>query len=686
MKYELEIKLKSDLCASSGESMGSYIDSDVCYDDNGIPYIPSKRIKGILRESAQEYCDWNEKLKDCIDSIFGIEGERNPGKLKIDNAYIKGYETVTEELNEIPKDYVSKQRIINAFTYTRYQTAIDENTGTSLDNSLRTTRVVKQGNVFVANIDIDADEKEIKLLENASKLCKHMGMNRTRGYGEISCELKKANIDNSNKKIDINIDDDLECEIRLLLKAESEIMVSKQNAEITENYIPGSNILGSIAKKYLDENKIDFENITDEFINLFLNGNVKYNNAYITDKAENVYYPIPFSYTKVKNVQNEFYNKMFDVTKENVQLSGITGKFVTLEGKDFIKEVEQTENYHHQRPKDKSIGHAIPKEDGGTLYQYTAIAKNQYFLCKIVGKASYLKQIAKYISEGEVLRVGKSKSTEYGKLVIKNIKISEVKLAEKTYKKFAVILTSNNIVMKDAQITTDKEAFVNILKDKLGENIKLERAFINYEKVSGYNIIWNLPKEQLESFKAGSVFVFNCDEGISLKSNYTIGQKQNEGYGNFVIIDLEGKNSELHLNEYKENNTNKNINEISNQTKDILKRTLEDAISDEIIYDVIDTVSGEYKLNNSTIGRVLLMLKQSKNIEEFYRNVESIKNDKKLKKVEALLKGKEKELLKLNAVKCYEEIIGKEILNYEKYKMEYIKQILMQLKIEGGEN
>ena len=240
--------------------------------------------------------------------------------------------------------------------------------------------------------------------------------------------------------------------------------------------------------------------------------------------------------------------------------------------------------------------------------------------------------------------------------------------------------------MKDAQVTTDKEAFVNILKEKLGQNIELERAFINYEKVSGYNIIWNLPKEQLESFKAGSVFVFNCDEGVNLKSNYTIGQKQSEGYGNFVILDLEGKNSELHLNKYIEETKSKNINEISNQTKEILKRTLEDAISDEIIDDVINTVSGEYKLNNSTIGRILLMLKQSKDITEFYRNVSSIKNDKKLKRVEALLKGKEQKLLELDSVICYEKIIGKETLNYEKYKMEYIKQILMQLKIEGGEN
>ena len=52
MKYKLQIQLKSDLCASSGDSFGSLIDNDICYDKYGFPYIPAKRLKGILREEA----------------------------------------------------------------------------------------------------------------------------------------------------------------------------------------------------------------------------------------------------------------------------------------------------------------------------------------------------------------------------------------------------------------------------------------------------------------------------------------------------------------------------------------------------------------------------------------------------------------------------------------------------------
>ena len=50
---KLKITLKSDLCVGSGYSFAGIIDSDICYDDCGFPYIPAKRIKGCLREAYE---------------------------------------------------------------------------------------------------------------------------------------------------------------------------------------------------------------------------------------------------------------------------------------------------------------------------------------------------------------------------------------------------------------------------------------------------------------------------------------------------------------------------------------------------------------------------------------------------------------------------------------------------------
>ena len=51
---KITIKLLSDLCTASGETHNSMVDTDIVYDEYGIPYIPAKRIKGCIREAALE--------------------------------------------------------------------------------------------------------------------------------------------------------------------------------------------------------------------------------------------------------------------------------------------------------------------------------------------------------------------------------------------------------------------------------------------------------------------------------------------------------------------------------------------------------------------------------------------------------------------------------------------------------
>ena len=696
--YIININLKSDLCTSSGESLGSYIDNDICYDKYGIPYIPAKRLKGLLREATLEYIDWSGEDKKIIENIFGKEESRNPGMLEINNGHISHYKKITQTIKSIPKEferYISKQRMVNVFTYVRYQTAVDEETGTSKDNSLRSTRVVKKGITFIAPIKINCSNPEIiELLKKVTKLITHMGMNRTRGFGEVRCTLEKEQsinnyiVDVPNNKITGS--DEIK-QLKLLLKADSEIMVSKQNSEISQKYIPGSNILGSIARQYIQDNNLtDFEHIPEEFIHLFLDGSVKYSNAYISNKEGTEFYPIPFSYAKVKNSDNRYFNKMFEINEEGIQLSGITDKYVTLDDKNYIQDVNLSENYHHQRPKDKSFGHVVVGKDGGTLYQYNAISSDQYFLAKIEGKEKYLNILQNYLTN---FRVGKSKTTEYGVLsVVNEPQIEEVKNNIKSYNNFAVILTSDTILLdsKTASTTTNKDAIINKIKQLIGDNIELQRAFINYEKVSGYNIIWNKPKEQVEAFKAGSVFVFKAQGTVNCNENYNIGQRQNEGYGQIKIVDLSRKNEKLELKEYKEENKCLEVNERLKPIYDILNISINNVIKDDIVESAINQISKQkYKFNNATIGRIRLMLNQSENVEDFENNINSIKDRKKLREITKMIENFKKELPELDAVKDLETLnikvkneevgISKEIL--DKYIMEYIKQCLISIKI-----
>ena len=704
MKKKLQIKLKSDLCAGSGEGLGSLIDTDICYDNFGLAYIPSKRLKGLIKEAFVEYSDWakNEANSEMFEKIskelFGVENSNNSCNLKIDNAYLENADLIEDEIPKIEdryQKYVSKQRIINLNTDIRYQTAVEQETGVAKENSLRSIRVLNSGETFFAIIECETEE-ELDILNKCVKLVTHIGNNRTRGFGEIECKLLDMEEENQ-EYVTHKFEPEKEYEIKLILKAESNIMVSKQFSEITENYIPGSNIMGSFASKYIKDNDInDFENLTDEYINLFLNGNVKYSNAYITEKDGYVqYYPAPLSYSKVKNKSKVYHNKMFDVNETDIQLSNFGDKFVTLDENNYVKEVDTIEHYHHQRAKDLSIGHVSTGNDGGTFYQFLSIEKGQYFMTSINGKGKYLDKLSKYLKENEILRVGKSKTAEYGKLKITNIKISEDIEKRKKYNKFAVILTSALILLdeENVQIAKDKETLIKTLKNLFkNENLKDVKSFIGYTEESGFNAIWNLPKEQVVSYSAGTTIVFESSESIELKEKYIIGERTNEGYGQLIVYSLDEKNdSTLKLNEYKQNEKEIEYSKLNKETRKLLNKSIKKVINEEILENAFNTVTSNYNkvnINNTTIGRILLMLKESKNYADFDENVNGIKDVKKLDNVIKIIENKDR-IYSLQAYKDYEDGL-KSITGViqesekEKFILEYIKQFLTILKIMGG--
>ena len=171
---KITIKLLSDLCTCSGETYNSVVDMDVVYDENGIPYIPAKRIKGCIREAALEMKEMEFISEAQYESIFGKEGNTK-SKLILSSAYIIDYENVVESLKHFRKnELVSQQNVLEQYTSTRTQTAVDLETGVADENSLRTIRVVNKGLVFEAECELKMNQADRKVVEQAVSLVKHM--------------------------------------------------------------------------------------------------------------------------------------------------------------------------------------------------------------------------------------------------------------------------------------------------------------------------------------------------------------------------------------------------------------------------------------------------------------------------------------------------------------------------------
>lgn len=252
-KSQLRIELLSDLCVADGQGYNSSVDIDVCQDTYGLPYIPAKRLKGCLRECAQELNDWGGNI--LIEKLFGKEGYER-GICNIRNAYLEKQEDYLSEIQEGEGCALCHpQNIPRNFTYIRNQTSIDYETGTAEEKSLRSMRVVKKGQKFVA--DVEWDNKQVMKdnephLQECCKILKHLGVSRTRGFGHVrvSCEEWKPADDKSREKEKIPYAEGgtrLTYEITL----KEPIICKSVNGQEQNSldYIEGAKILGLIANR-----------------------------------------------------------------------------------------------------------------------------------------------------------------------------------------------------------------------------------------------------------------------------------------------------------------------------------------------------------------------------------------------------------------------------------------------------
>jgi CRISPR-associated protein Csx10 len=198
----MKITTISHTLIGSGEGFGALIDADVIFDEVGFPYIPGKRVKGLLRQSklAIKNIDNADAL---FNNLFGKSGQEKSSDLYISNFYLKGYNELAEQIKILidkNAQTISVQDILENYTSIRTQTKIDESSGTAEENSLRTSRVLNKNLEFFGELEFYSNSTGIKeLLVLSTENLRRMGTMRSRGFGEVQCTI----IDNS-KVVNVN--------------------------------------------------------------------------------------------------------------------------------------------------------------------------------------------------------------------------------------------------------------------------------------------------------------------------------------------------------------------------------------------------------------------------------------------------------------------------------------------------
>jgi CRISPR/Cas system CSM-associated protein Csm3 (group 7 of RAMP superfamily) len=163
----------------SGLSGGTKADNLVLKDQNNIPYIPGKTIKGLFRHAAEELSVLSNHLfeRDLILNAFGDSGY----DLELSSPLF--FSDVM--LNQSDSTSIIKESLSESLYEVLSSTKIAEN-GTAEDKSLRQMEVTVPLILYGSIQDFSG--KYESLLVRIAPMIKNLGLNRNRGLGR--CEIK----------------------------------------------------------------------------------------------------------------------------------------------------------------------------------------------------------------------------------------------------------------------------------------------------------------------------------------------------------------------------------------------------------------------------------------------------------------------------------------------------------------
>jgi len=303
---------------------------------------------------------------------------------------------------------------------------------------------------------------------------------------------------------------------------------SEGNIE-TLDYITGSSFLGMVAKNY-DE----FAKTFDTF-DIFHSGKVRFGEAtpYFENKTT---YKVPFCFfapkldSDKKEVKNNHFIDYDNQTELDKQYKQIRSGYITS-NLDYI-------NLDHTYSQKAAYDKENRKSKDSSMFGYKAIKKGATWKFTIKFDKDLDEKIEKQVVEnilGEKY-LGKSKTAQYGKILIEELKdFKEENLENLNPKEITYVYINSSLALFNANGMPTFEPTI--------ENLGLTNASINWEKtqirtkkITPYNFKRQTNDYSRLIIEKGSVIALKnaSNEDINILKN-GIGGYLNEGYGEVLI-------------------------------------------------------------------------------------------------------------------------------------------------------
>lgn len=641
------ITTKSYTAVSSGEGAG-IIDSDILYDSLGFPFIPAKRLKGLLKESAIECLEILDiERTDLIDIIFGKESLQ--GNIHFPNLFIENYSDFKREFellldkNDKYKSLLNRQNILSYFTTIRQLTAIDEN-GIAKEHSLRTIRVIKPDITFEGEIDVNnLGQQEQILLYLAVKNLRKLGQNRNTGFGMVACNIdinypsdfyeiikllkekntpaKSSNISTATYQLK-NLDDLASYNIKITTL--SPVLLSDRTGDLnttdTRLYIPGTTIRGLFARKLMKQRGLNTDNAhNDELFKLcFIEDKISFGPAYPFFE-HNVYLPFPQHLQSLKsndeNIYDIFNNEPEELTRTN------TGFAIINENKISTISISTRSYFHGSRDRIKG------KNEDGAIFYYDSIEPNNEFIATISGPKELLNLFFN-VSKEWIGYIGRSKTSQYGKVKIEILENHNEKNEFDFSNDNEIVLCAISPIILLNEYGEPDLSIENLKKYLQQLNLTycdIVNSIVRIEKVNFFNHVWGTQSKTYLAIKEGSAFHLKFDNNIDATLNTAlqnlvekgIGEFTHLGYGRIKIYNA--FNEELKVEKEKRE---KNISKTTIQkSKNILLNIIEHEYKKRIEYiGLKEAKEKKPNITPSLCGRMINALQKYTTKDDFKNN------------------------------------------------------------------
>lgn len=380
----------------SGLAAGADVDTLVIKDANGLPFVPGRTIKGLVKNAFEDIYG-----KDSGTSIFGDFKKHYEV-----NAFFSDAVLQREDYGQIVKEELGR------FMYNSISnTAISDSVAKA--HSLRKTQVVLPCSLYGEILYVP--DEFVERLAESLRFIKELGHHRSRGLGRCRFEILATSDTAEESKTTGN---DMVFRCTLL----SDVILNMSSASTDPNktldFIPGNVFLGILAKK-------GYEKFTpEERVAIFHSGKVRFNDAHPeVNGKRTLRIPASLFYDKAKSPREQTFHHHLKKEDPDFQAKQCRSGFYDLSDTHDARQADVRTGIAIKSEYDRSARRSKDEQ----LWQYESLQRGQQFLFSISIDPDLPQSIRDAVLCGIVgtHRIGRSKSAQYGLVRIEGASYKE---------------------------------------------------------------------------------------------------------------------------------------------------------------------------------------------------------------------------------------------------------------------